>query len=171
MGDVSPVIPDRVAGVLAAALSLGAPASASTPSLMWQDASAIRVHCLVHTETGSGVSDFQRQLCDRVTKLVARWAPVPVSAIGFGDPAILAPGTVALLVHASLQPAVADRSALLIFSIRPMRASAGQSEILFGAAPRAVPAGDQQQIDRALDAALDEILPWRRMPTAPRPIN
>ena len=168
-----------LAGVFAAALSLTglslpASASASTPALIWQGARALRVQCVVQTEAGSGVSPFQQSLCARVAMLARRGAPIPVSTIGLGDPAIIAPGTVALLVHASVQPGSGGRERLLAFSIRPLRASADQSGVLFGAAPRAVPlpasGRSSPALDAALSATLAETLPWQNRPQGPRPI-
>ena len=164
----------RLAGLLAAALSVAAPASAETPTLLWQGASKLRVQCLVETERGSGVSAFQTALCERIAEQAARGAPVPVSTIGFGDPEILAPGTVALLVHASVQPAGKEKARLLAFSIRPMRASIAESVVLFGSAPRAValPASGQlgADFDAAITASLATILPWQQRPQSPRPL-
>lgn len=161
-----------LAGTFAAALSLAASAPAATPTLLWQGASKLRVQCLVETESGSGPSALQQALCQRVAKLAERGAPVPVSTIGFGDPEILAPGTVALLVHASVQPGSAGKQRLLAFTIRPIRASAEQSAILFGAPPRAVALPGASTLGSTLDAALAatlaETLPWQNRPQAPR---
>ena len=167
-----------LAGVFAAALSLTglslpASASASTPALIWQGARALRVQCVVQTEAGSGVSPFQQSLCERVAKIAARGAPVPVSTIGLGDPKILSPGTVALLVHASVQPGP-GKTRLLAFSLRPFRASTEQTAVLFGAAPRAVAipqnGAASPVLDAAVAAALSETLPWQQRPQGPRPM-
>jgi hypothetical protein len=163
--------------LLLAVLGLASPAPASTPSLVWQGASKLRVQCLVQTESGASTSALQSALCDRVAKLAARGAPVPVSVIGFGDPDILAPGTVALLVHASVTANGSRR--LLAFTIRPFRASVQQTEVLFGAAPRAVSlpasaAGASLQfgptVDASVASALAETLPWLAGPNTSRPI-
>jgi hypothetical protein len=160
-----------LAGIFAAALSLTASAIASTPPLVWQGARAVRVQCVVQTEAGSGVSPFQAALCERVARIAARGAPVPVSTIALGDPQILGPGTVALLVHASVQPGP-GATRLLAFTLRPFRASAEQTAVLFGAAPRAVAlpqnGAASPALEAALAAALSETLPWQQRPQGPR---
>lgn len=144
----------------------------STPALIWQNLSGIGVQCLVQPTTDANAA-LQRTLCERVRALALRGAPAPVTMIAQGDPAVLAPGTVTLLVHASAQPAAGGR--LVAFSIRPFRVSANGSEILFGAAPRAVLVPKSGAVVPALDAAigdaLAETLPWLATVPGPRPIT
>ena len=145
-----------------------APAGAATPPLIWQQAGAIRVLCVVAPPTGGDVralhDDLQEELCDTARALAADGAPVPVSRVGFGDPAVLEPGTVTLLVHASVQSDGGGR--LVALAVRPFRPGGDHNAILFGAAPRAVripasgPGGDK--LEAALAAALAETLPWRQ---------
>lgn len=145
----------------AAALASGA-AEAATPPALWQGIARLHIRCLA--STASGIDDqLQRRLCAEVRELASAGAPVPVTAIGPGDPALLAPDSVTLLVHASVE------GGLIAFSIRPFRNS--DSPVLFGAAPRAVPLGDESALDAALGAALSETLPWRAAPAGPRPIT
>jgi hypothetical protein len=103
-------------------------------------------------------------MCDIVRKLAAEGAPVPVSRVALGDPAVLEPGMVTLLVHASVQN---DGEARLVaLDVRPFRTGGDHVAVLFGAAPRAVriagsgPGGDK--LEAALAAALAETLPWRQ---------
>lgn len=137
--------------VILAAACIGAPAVAATPTLMWQDARRVAVHCLVEQTTGAN-RQLQQSLCARARTLAARGAPVPVTVVSTGDPTIFAPGTVTLLVHASMQPA--RTGGLLAFSIRPYRVSADQNTVLFGAAPRAVALPASGGLGTALDGVL-----------------
>lgn len=135
----------------AAALASGT-AEAATPPALWQGVTRLHIHCLASTP--SGIDDrLQQRLCTELRELASAGAPIPVTAIGPGDPALLAPDSVTLLVHASVE------SGLIAFSIRPFRNSG--SPTLFAAAPRAVPLGDEAALDAALGAALSETLPWR----------
>lgn len=147
-------------------------ARAATPTLMWRDVSRVAVQCLVQPTTDSHRA-LQGAMCDRVRAFAARGAPVPVTVIAQGDPAVLAPGTVTLLVHASVQPA--GRNRLVAFSIRPFRVSADQNAVLFGAAPRAavIPASGAitPALDAALRAAVAETTPWLARPVRPQAIN
>jgi hypothetical protein len=162
--------PARLLRALCVLVLLGPwPVTAATQPLIWQQAGSIRILCLVAPPAaGSDVrathDDLQNELCDKVRALAADGAPVPVSRVGFGDPAVLEPGTVTLLVHASVQSDGGQR--LVAFQIRPFRAGGDHNAILFGAAPRAVripasgPGGDK--LEAALAAALAETLPWRQ---------
>ena len=147
-------------------------ADASTPALIWRDVSAIGVQCVVQSDARGYDAALSAALCGRVRALAARSAPAPVKVIALGDPALLASGTVALLVHASVQSS--GGGSLLAFSIRPFRASGEGSELLFGAAPRAVALGSSDSLTPAVDAALAEALgqtlPWQHRPDGPRPI-
>jgi hypothetical protein len=148
-----------------AASMMAAPVQASTPPLMWQEAGAIRVLCVVGPATRSDAQALQEELCDTVRTLAADGAPVPVSRVGFGDPVVLEPGTVTLLVHASVRNDGDKR--LVALNVRPFRPGGDHNAILFGAAPRAVrlpgsgPGGDK--LEAAVAAALAETLPWRQV--------
>ena len=148
-------------------------AEAATPAQIWSGVSRIGVQCLAAPGTASGIRELQSAICERVRELAARGAPAPVSVIQLGDPAILAPGTVTLLVHASVQPA--GRNRLVAVAIRPFRVSADQNAVLFGAAPRAalVPASGTvaPALDTALRDALAETTPWLAKPSRPQPVN
>jgi hypothetical protein len=150
--------------LVGAAPVIVAPIQASTPPLMWQEAGAIRILCLVGPKTRPDANHLQEEMCDSVRKLAADGAPVPVSRVGFGDPVVLEPGTVTLLVHASVQSDGDGR--LVALDVRPFRPGGDHNAVLFGAAPRAVripgsgPGGDK--LEAAVAAALAETLPWRQ---------
>ncbi len=140
------------------------PASAeASPSLMWRDLRAVGVQCLVQAPAKLNTKDLEAALCERMRTIAAEGAPVPIKSVTFGDPAILAAGTVTLLVHASVEPS-GDRLALN-FAIRPIRPSSPDSEVYFGTAPKlATLAGARDlgpSIDSALSSALAELLPWK----------
>ena len=159
------------AAALVAGVEGAGAAQATLPPPMWRDVSSLRIHCLTTGESGVSDAELAQRLCGLVRDLASTGAPVPVAAIGPGDPALLAPGTVTLLVHASITPSPAGE--LLAFSIRPYRNSADADPLLFAAAPRAVLlAGTdwERRLDAALLAALTETLPWRPRP-GPRPIT
>lgn len=151
------------AGIFAAALSLAASAPASTPSLLWTGARQVSVHCLAQSGTVPDAMAFEDALCRRVLVLAGRGARLPVKRIQLGDPAFVAPGTVVLLVHASIERAADGRT--VAFTIRPYSA-AQADQAYFGTAPRVVttrgaPAADRS-LDTALRAALAEVLPWQQ---------
>ncbi len=156
---------DLAPGVLALAAAAAIPSGstqASTPSRFWQNVKSLGVQCIVRREPFQNDPKLQPELCERVAKLAARRSPVPVKVIQLGDPALIAPGAAALLVHASVQP---SRSGPLIaFYVRPFGGPA-QSAALFGSAPRAVPLDNKglasPALDDALAAALAEVLPWQ----------
>jgi len=143
------------------------PAEASTPALIWRDVARVNVLCLVQTERGVDVGALHNRICNSVRDAAAAGSPAPVGIIALGDPAVLSPDSVTLLVQASVQ------SGLLAFSIRPYRNS--DAPMLFTAAPRAVPLagpeGRASKLEAALGAALSETLPWLSRPAGARPIR
>lgn len=143
--------------------AVSGPAMAATQPLMWQQVARARVLCLVSSDVPADHRALQDALCARVRAMAAEGAPVPVEPVGFGDPAVLEPDSVTLLVHASVQPDGDGR--LLIFSIRPFRPARPDAAELFSAAPRAVrlsgPALPGPELDSALAAALGQSLPWK----------
>ncbi|HMJ93734.1 MAG TPA: hypothetical protein VK472_06520 [Allosphingosinicella sp.] len=144
--------------------AVNGPAAAATQPLMWQQIARARVLCLVSSEVPADNRALQDALCARVREMAAEGAPIPVDPVGFGDPAVLEPDTVTLLVHASVQADGDGR--LLIFSIRPFRPARPDSAELFGAAPRAVRLSGSAlpgpELDSALAAALAQTLPWKQ---------
>ena len=148
-----------------------AAAEASTPAPIWSDIARVNVLCLVRTESGVDTGALHDSLCGTVRDSAAAGAPAPVRIIAPGDPAVLSPDSVTLLVHASVQAGSPGRQ--LVFSIRPWRNS--DASMLFAAAPRAVPlagaAGRNPELEAALGAALSETLPWLSRPAGARPIR
>ncbi len=143
------------------------PVQASTPALIWQDVARVNVLCLVQTDAGVETGALHNRICNSVRDAAAAGSPAPVGIIAAGDPAVLSPDAVTLLVQASAQ------RGLLAFSIRPYRNS--DAPLLFTAAPRAVPlaasAGQAKEFEAALGAALSETLPWLSRPAGARPIR
>lgn len=153
--------------------SVVAPAgpAAHSPSLIWRDVRAINLLCVLDAPLDpAGRPALQAKVCERMRAAAAQGAPVPVRVIPIGDPSVLAADTVTLLLHASVRPGPRG-GRLLAFSLRPFRVSAEQTAELFGAAPRAVMLSDDAGVDRALNEAAAELLPWRARPAAPRPIR
>ena len=160
----------RACAALVLASACGSAAVASTPAPIWSGVARVNVLCLVQTETGVDRGTLHNRICNGVRDAASAGSPAPVQVIALGDPAMLSPDSVTLLVQASAQGKSGDR--LLAFSIRPYRS---QSEaLLFTAAPRAVPlagAGPAAEFEAALGAALSETLPWLSRPAGARPIR
>jgi hypothetical protein len=144
-----------------------AAAQASTPPLIWRDVARVNVLCLVQTDSGVDRGALNDRICGRVRDSAGAGSPVPVAIIAPGDPAVLSPDSMTLLVQAF------SHGGLLAFSIRPYRNNG--EPMLFAAAPRAVPLAGQaaptKELEAALDAALSETLPWLSRPAAARPIR
>jgi hypothetical protein len=154
-----------------AALDPAASAEGSTQPLIWQGARRLNLLCVV-----SGNADnetLRAQICARVLALAGEGAPLPVATIAPGDPAVLEARDVTLLVHGAVERDGADR--MLAFSIRPYRAAGVETDVLFGAAPRAVrlpqSGAAPAALDAALAAALAETLPWLSGPQGARRIS
>ncbi len=137
------------------------------PALIWRDVARVNVLCLVQTDSGVERGALHNRICNSVRDAAAAGSPAPVGIIAPGDPAVLSPDSVTLLVQASAQ------RGLLAFSVRPYRNSG--EPMLFTAAPRALPladaAGKAQKLEAALGAALSETLPWLSRPAGARPIR
>jgi hypothetical protein len=144
-------------------------AQATTPSLLWTEASHLQILCLVQSADGASVSDVERVLCGRVQQIVSAGSKLPVRSVAFGDRGLIDPKAVTLLVHAAVQPTASGR--LVALAVRPHRVTQ-PSEVLFGARPRAVevgaPGADLKPLDSALLPALSELLPWQRPVAASR---
>jgi hypothetical protein len=145
--------------------------AAATPPLIWQGVTSIGVQCLVQSEARGHEAALSAALCERVRQIASRGAPAPLRVLQLGDPALIAPGTASILVHGAVQSQ--GRGENLAFTLRPFRASAEQTAVLFGAAPRVAPLGSAgaATLDAALAAALSETLPWQQRPQGPRPIT
>lgn len=144
-------------------MSAGGPA-ATTPSLDWQGVERVHVLCLVDAKT---IDDKRLEpvLCERVRALAAEGASVPVTTIGFGDPRLIEPGAMALLVHGAVRREPGETT--LLFTMRTQRGGVGAERTFFGAAPRAVrlpPEGVTGAVDASLRSALADTLPWSARP-------
>lgn len=148
--------------LLAACAVATATAEATTPSLLWADARQVAVRCLVQSNSTGDSAALEDSLCARVRDLAGRGAPFPVVRAEAGDPALIAPETVTLLVHASVERAPTGRT--VAFTIRPYRPAEG-ADAPFGTPPRSIQmrsASLSQALDSALAEALAEILPWQQ---------
>jgi hypothetical protein len=141
-----------------------AEAEAATPTLAWQGATSLRILCLVGPAARPDAAALQDELCETVRGLAAEGAPIPVSRVGFGDPAVIQPATATLLVHASIEDDAGSR--LMAVSLRAFRPGGVETAQLFGAAPRAVRLGASGPGGKPLRAAaaamLADTLPWRQ---------
>lgn len=159
-----------LAAACASPATSAAPAAAqvqaSPPPASVRDIGRVHILCLV---AGGSDARLQSDLCARLQRLVSAGAPVPVTVVQLGDPAVLDPAALNLLLHASLERI--GGAPVLALSLRSFRNAGPDSVTLFGPAPRAVPAGDATQIERALAAALTHVLPWRVAPQGARPID
>jgi hypothetical protein len=112
-------------------------------------------------------------LCARFAALASEGAPVPISIVEHGDPALVQQGTLTLMLHGAVYPtsSIAPRATgqFMAFTVRPHRAAAENR--YFGTAPKVVslPAGTAQgpALDAALAAVLAETLPWRTRQALP----
>ena len=160
-----------LASAMGAAFGVHGAAGAATPAPFWSGLDRINVLCLVRSEAGVDEIRLTPRICSSVRDMAARNAPIPVGVIAPGDPAILSPDSVTLLVHASVQSD--ERGRLLAFHIRPYRNSTDQ--LIFAAAPRAARLADSPAVDKelegALSAALSETLPWLSAAAGPRSIR
>ena len=140
----------------------------ASPPLAWQQAKKLQILCILVSDDSDRIP-LQAKLCEQVRALAAADAALPVKTIAIGDPAVLAADAVTLLVHASLRRGAGGR--LLAFNLRPYRSSAEATDVLFGAAPRAVLLSDASALGAAIEEALGETLPWRNTLGGSRPLN
>ncbi|HYJ31470.1 MAG TPA: hypothetical protein VEW25_14155 [Allosphingosinicella sp.] len=165
-----------------AAMNDGAPGTAapgpdaavepgSSQPLIWQGARRLNLLCVVSGNVDGEA--LRAQICERLQALAANGAPIPVAIVAPGDPAVLEPQDVTLLVHGAVEGDGAER--MLAFSIRPYRAAGVETDVLFGAAPRALRLSQSgtapAALDVALAAALAETLPWLARPAVLRRIS
>jgi hypothetical protein len=132
--------------------------------LFWADVRQVQVLCLINTSRGVDAGALHQGVCEHARSTIAHVAPVPVSVVRLGDPGVLKPDTVTMLVHVAITGNGADRLAAL--TVRPFRNAPNNGDQLFGVAPRAVRAGESDRtaiaaIAPALDAAIADTLPWK----------
>lgn len=142
---------------------------ASPPPASVRGVTRIHILCLVASDGTDATTRLQSDLCARLRRLASAGAPIPVEVAQLGDPAVLDPAALTLLLHAS--PERIAGAPVLALSLRSFRNGGPDTITLFGPAPRAVPAGDTNQIERALEAALNHVLPWRTAPRGARRID
>lgn len=106
-------------------------------------------------------------LCREVAAIAAAGAPVPVTCAALGDPRLTKGESMILSVQASVSRVAANADRL--FAVTAHATYAGGLDpqpSYFGAAPSlaryAETGAGREQRARAIGAALDQILPWRR---------
>ena len=144
-------------------------AIASTPPLAWQQVKRLQVLCHVASDRTGEREPLEQKLCQTVRGLADAGAPIPVEIIASGDPKVLDPATATLLVQGQVQQLGETR--LLAISVRSYRNGGTDSDILFGAPPRAVALRDDAALNEALSATLSDTVPWLARPAGPKPIN
>lgn len=134
---------------------------APLPALSTQGIARAHILCLLVDPAGPKPR-MEQALCAQVRRIAAVGAPVPVDIVGFGDPALIEPDALGVLVHVAV-----DRSGprpFAVISIRPHRSQL-RTSVLFGAAPAAVPINPEGEIpDAVIATALNQVLPWRMHP-------
>lgn len=115
-------------------------------------------------------------LCAETVALARRAAPVPVECAESGDPRLIDGATLVAIVQASVTADPTGEGKL--FAIAARRQFTGGLEPAlqyFGAAPLVVRFAETSagHADRArvIDAALDDVLPWRRASGAPHRLS
>ncbi|WP_114952114.1 hypothetical protein [Sphingosinicella terrae] len=102
--------------------------------------------------------------CERVRRIAAEGAPVPVRCVSIGE-AMAAEGSASALVvvQGAIQPLGGER-VLIVAARRTASAGLEPGPLYLGAAPRAArlagPAAATDEAEAALRGALTEILPW-----------
>ena len=120
----------------------------------------VQVLCVLSADGRFDRLQLQSSLCDAAVAVARQDAGLPVQMIGVGDPDLLDPAAMSLLIQASIA-SVADRPVLVI-SVRPFRSGPVQPEI-FGPAPVAVDIDDnfEAAAESALRTLIPPLLPWR----------
>ena len=131
-------------------------------ALAYRNVEKLLVLCLVQQDGMVADTSVSASICDRVAQLAAVGTDIPVAVISLGDPQVVAPGRLTILVHAAISHADGEPQMALV--MRPYRPSLPEADVLFGATPRIADPRDDAAISRAISAGLDEILPWRSQP-------
>ena len=140
-----------------------------TEPLAYRDLEKLQILCLVQTDGVLAETDISQSLCESVAKAAEADSPIPVEIIAIGDPQVVQPRRLTVLVHAAIDDTGGERR--LALTMRPYRPAAAGSDVLFGAMPRIVGWDDEGARERTIAAALDEILPWRGTPGQVRPLK
>ena len=120
----------------------------------------VQVLCVLSADGRFDRLQLQSSLCDAAVKVARQDATMPVQMIGVGDPNLLDPTAISLLVHASITTVAGQP--VLVIATRPYRARPEQTDI-FGPAPVAVPIGDdfEAAAESAMRTLIPPLLPWR----------
>lgn len=140
--------------------------SAMNPPLAYSNIERLQILCLLQSDGMLASADDNQRLCSKVAKEAGSDVDLEVSVIRTGDPQVVAPGRLTLLVHGAL-----DQSGRIALTIRPYRPAATGSEVLFGSMPRVAAFADDDSLEEAISDSLDEVLPWRRASVRSRRIN
>ena len=149
-------------GLAATVIGLGA-ANAALPTRDLAGAARIIVVCRAVAEDPDASARLHDGFCARVAARVRSGCSLPVTVATFGDAAMFDLKSLVLLVNVAARTDGGDRR--ISFSLRAWRAIAGEENDLFGAPPRSVPVSANDsgpELDAAIAAALDDILPRRR---------
>lgn len=124
-----------------------------------------RLAVLAEFQPGLTATTLGKDFCARVKRAAEQGAPIPVECVELGDPSLQAGDTVVLIAQAAVQDA-GGRQMLVLTARKDREGGRDPQPMYFGSAPRAVPltgsAADAVALEGALDAALNEVLSWRR---------
>lgn len=125
------------------------------PSVLSQD--RLQVLCVLSAERADRLK-LQAELCEAAAAAARRTTRLPVEVIGVGDPKLLDPTALSLLVHASVGRVGAQD--VLTMAVRAYQVRVEQAEI-FGPPPIALPFANSIEgaIVDALDRAVQAVLP------------
>ena len=144
------------------------PTESSSVPLAYRDVERVLVLCLVQKD-GAIAHSAEERVCKAAARIAGAGTGIPVETVAAGDPRMVAPGSLTVLVHGGVSgPAGREQVAI---AVRPYRAGVSGAEVLFGAAPRTAPLGDEAALTATLSASLDEILPWRLTTSGVRRID
>ncbi|HVM38652.1 MAG TPA: hypothetical protein VM265_09740 [Sphingomicrobium sp.] len=114
-------------------------------------AERIALLCHVQGPAGTQMAELSRQICAEARGTIVGWTDLPVEVLGWGDPALIAPQTVALLVHgAAGEPPAGEGLLAVTIGIR----RGGQATRLFGTRPRIAPITRTRDV---IEASLAEL--------------
>lgn len=121
----------------------------------------VQLLCVLSAEGRFDRLQLQSTLCDAAVAEARPGATLPVEMIGTGDPRLLDPAAMSLLVQAAITT-IADQPVLVV-AARPYRTGPEPTEI-FGPAPVAIPVGDnfEAAARTALHTLIPPLLPWAR---------
>ncbi len=155
-------IAHTIAVLLLATPSIVTAQGSSPPPAMWRDVGQVGVLCLVETPRGVDNGPLHERICSAAERAAAKGATIAPLRFATGDPRILRPDTVTMLVHAAVSTAAGGD--ILAISVRPYRNIGNDPGLLFAAAPVALPVDAARRDDAALATAMARAfartLPW-----------